>query len=41
MRKFQSRLVLGIHAGALAVACGQEKRAARAALQSAETASPL
>jgi hypothetical protein len=38
MRKFQTRLVLGLLACALAVACGQEKRAARAGIQTAETA---
>ncbi len=36
MRKFSSRLVLGVLACALAIACGQEKRAARAALLSAD-----
>src|SRR5262245_9795911 len=38
MRKFQTRFVLGILACALAVACGQEKRAATAGIQTAETA---
>jgi hypothetical protein len=38
MRKFSTRLALGVLACALAVACGQEKRAAQAAIQTAETA---
>jgi len=38
MRRFHSRLVLGVLACALAIGCGAEKRAAQAAIQTAETA---